>query len=172
MVVDLGRGNGWYLRTMAQRFPQLREVGLDGFAEHITQATKLAEQEDLGDRLTFLAGDSHQFTIGDSADLIAMNRALHNVWSEKEPVVRILHEHLLKPGGTAVIREPHWPQTRVAVREPGKNRMAVSNLFEDVQGNPLLRPAEIEAAFHHVGMDTTVYLFANGKEAVVVGTES
>jgi SAM-dependent methyltransferase len=170
MAVDLGCGNGWYLRTMAKRFPQLRGVGLDGFAENITQATQLTEQEGLGDRLTFQVGNIHHFTISEPVDLIAMNRALHHVWSEKENIFRILHEHL-KPGGTAVIWEPNWPQTRAALREPGKSGMALSNLFEYVQGNHFLRPEEIEAAFHHVGMDTTVYLFANGNEAVVVGTK-
>ena len=45
VAVDLGCGNGWYLRKMAKRFPQLRGVGLDGFAENITQATQLAQQE-------------------------------------------------------------------------------------------------------------------------------
>jgi SAM-dependent methyltransferase len=171
VAVDLGCGNGWYLRKMAHRFPQLRGVGLDGFAENITHATQLAQQEGLGDRLTFTAGDIHQFTIDEPVDLIAMNRALHHVWSEKENVFRILKEHL-KPGGAAVIWEPNWPQTRAALREPGKSGMALSNLFEYVQGNHFLRPEEIQAAFHQVGMETSVQLFANGNEAVIVGTKS
>jgi SAM-dependent methyltransferase len=168
VAVDLGCGNGWYLRKMANRFPQLRGVGLDGFEENITQAIRLAQQEGFGDRLTFKAGDIHQFTINEPVDLIAMNRALHHVWSEKENVFRILKEHL-KPGGAAVIWEPNWPQTRAALREPGKSGMALSNLFEYVQGNHFLRPEEIQAAFHQVGMETRVHLFANGNEAVVVG---
>lgn len=170
VAVDLGCGNGWYLRKMAHRFPQLRGVGLDGFAENITQATQLAQQEGLGDRLTFLVGDIHEFTINEPVDLIAMNRALHHVWSEKDNVFRILKEHL-KPGGAAVIWEPNWPQTRAALREPGKSGMALSNLFEYVQGNHYLRPEEIEGAFHQVGMETAVYLFANDNEAVIVGTK-
>lgn len=168
VAVDLGCGNGWYLRAMARRFPHLRGIGLDGFAENITQAQRLARQTGFGDRLTFETGDIHQFTINEPVDLIAMNRALHHVWSEKENVFRILKEHL-KPGGAAVIWEPNWPQTRAQLRDPGKNGMALSNLFEHVQGNQFLRPEEIEAAFHHVDMDTQVYLFANGNEAVVVG---
>jgi hypothetical protein len=103
-------------------------------------------------------------------DLIAMNRALHHVWSEKENVFRILSAHL-KPGGAAVIWEPNWPRTRAELRDPGKNGMALSNLFEYVQGNHFLRPEEIEAAFHQVGMETRVHLFANGNEAVIVGTK-
>ena len=49
--------------------------------------------------------------------------------------------------------------------------MALSNLFEYVQGNHFLRPEEIQAAFHQVGMETSVQLFANGNEAVIVGTK-
>jgi SAM-dependent methyltransferase len=170
VAVDLGCGNGWYLRKMASRFPQLRGVGLDGFEENIAQAIRLARQEGFGDRLTFKAGDIHQFTIDEPVDLIAMNRALHHVWSEKENVFRILKEHL-KPGGAAVIWEPNWPQTRAALRDPGKSGMALSNLFEYVQGNHFLRPEEIQAAFEQVGMETSVHLFANGNEAVIVGTK-
>ena len=121
-------------------------------------------------RLTFKAGDIHQFTISEPVDVIAMNRALHHVWSEKDNVFRILKEHL-KPGGAAVIWEPNWPHTRAALRDPGKSGMALSNLFEYVQGNHFLHPEEIEAAFHQVGMETSVYLFANGNEAVIVGTK-
>ena len=168
LAVDLGCGNGWYLRKMAHRFPQLRGVGLDGFAENISQASQLAQDEGLGDRLTFEVGDIHQFTIDEPVDLIAMNRALHHVWSQKENVFRILKDHL-KPGGAAVIWEPSWPATRAELRDAGKDGMALSNLFEYVQGNHFLQPQEIEAAFHHVDMATEVYLFANGNEAVVVG---
>ena len=168
LAVDLGCGNGWYLRKMAYQFPHLRGIGLDGIAENITQATELAQHEGLGERLTFDTGDIHQFTISEPVDLIAMNRALHHVWSEKENVFRILKEHL-KPGGVAVIWEPNWPQTRAELRNPGKAGMALSNLIEHIQGNHYMRPEEIEAAFHSVDMDTQVYLFANGNEAVVVG---
>lgn len=168
VVVDLGCGNGWYLRKLAAQFPHLRGIGLDGFAENIQQATRLAQQDGLSDRLTFLEGDIHQFTVREPVDLIAMNRALHHVWSDKENVFRIFREHL-KPGGAAVIWEPHWPQQRAALRDPARRGMAVQNLGEHIQGNRFLRPDEIEAAFHGVGMDTQVYLFANGNEAVVVG---
>lgn len=106
VAVDLGCGNGWCLRKLAARFPHLRGIGLAGFAENIQQATRLAQRDGLSDRLTFMEGDIHQFTISEPVDLIAMNRALPHVWSDKANVFRILHEHL-KPGGTAVIQWRH-----------------------------------------------------------------
>ena len=49
LVVDLGCGNGWYLRALARRCGAVRGLGLDGFEENISQATRLAEQEGLDD---------------------------------------------------------------------------------------------------------------------------
>lgn len=171
LAVDLGCGNGWYLRKIAARFSHLRGIGLDGFEENITQATKLAQRDGLGDRLRFTAGDIYQFTVGEPCDLIVMNRALHHVWDEKEKVFRIFKEHL-KSGGAVVIWEPSWPPTRTDLRDPAKRAMAFQNLTEHVLGNHFLRPEEIEAELHRVGMETSIYLFANGNEAVVVGKKA
>lgn len=168
LAVDLGCGNGWYLRRLAQRYDNLRGIGLDGFDENIRQATQLAAEEGMADRLQFRAGDLHRFTSEEPADLIAMNRALHHVWDEKENVFRILKQHL-KPGGAAVIWEPNWPAQRSALREPGRRAMAFQNLAEHVQGNHFLRPEEIAAEFEAVGMEPSIYLFADDREAVVTG---
>lgn len=168
LAVDLGCGNGWYLRRLALRLPNLRGIGLDGFDENIRQANALAEQAGTQDRIRFKAGDIHHFTIDEPADLIAMNRALHHVWDQKENVFRILHEHL-KPEGVAIIWEPNWPRERKALRDPGRRGMAFQNLSEHVQGNHFLRPDEIAAQFEQVGMVPEVYLFDDDREAVVVG---
>ncbi len=168
LAVDLGCGNGWYLRHLAHRFGKLRGIGLDGFDENIAQARRAAEAEGLAGRLDFHSGDLHHFTVGEPVALIAMNRALHHVWDDKENVFRILAEHLV-PGGFAVIWEPNWPAERSALRAPGRRPMAFQNLSEHVQGNHFLRPDEIAAAFQSVGMTPTVQLFAEDREAVVVG---
>ncbi|MEJ2060838.1 MAG: class I SAM-dependent methyltransferase [Gammaproteobacteria bacterium] len=169
VAVDLGCGNGWYLRRMAKHFPHLRGVGMDGFDENIQQATRLAEAEGLADRISFTAGDLNHFSIDEPVDLIAMNRALHHVWDQKENVFRILREHL-KPGGSAVIWEPNWPAERSALRTPGTRAMAFQNLSEHVQGNHFLRPEEVVAQFEAAGMQAEVYQVADGRDMVVTGT--
>lgn len=167
LAVDLGCGNGWYLRRMAARFHNLRGIGLDGFEENIRQAEALAAAEGVADRLSFRSGDLHQFNIAEPVDLIAMNRALHHVWNEKENVFRILKEHL-KPGGYAIIWEPSWPASRRELRLPNKRPMAFQNLAEHIQGNHFLRPDEIQGEFERVGMGAEVHLFLGGNESVVV----
>ncbi len=168
LAVDLGCGNGWYLRRLGQRLPNLRGIGLDGFDENINQASRLAAKEGIADRIGFRVGDIHHFAIDEAADLIAMNRALHHVWDQKENVFRIIKQHL-KPEGVAIIWEPNWPNNRQLLREPGRRGMAFQNLSEHVQGNHFLQPAEIAAQFEQVGMQPEIYLFGEDREAVVVG---
>jgi trans-aconitate methyltransferase len=168
LVVDLGCGNGWYLRRLAARHSKLRGIGLDGFEENIRAATERAKAEGLSDRLEFRSGDLHRFTVDEPVDLIAMNRALHHVWAEKDNVFRILGEHLA-PGGAAVIWEPAWPDAREALRAPAMRPMAFQNLAEHVQGNHFLKPQEIADALSKAGLEPEIHLFAEGREAVVVG---
>lgn len=168
LVIDLGCGNGWYLRALARRRKHLRGLGLDGFDENVRQAARLSAAEGLGDRLKFAQGDIHDFGTDEPADLIAMNRALHHVWDRGENVMRILAQHLV-PGGAAVIWEPRWPDERAKLRQPRTRGMAFQNLSEHVQGNHFLRPEEIAAAMRAVGLVPEVYSFAEDNEAVIVG---
>ena len=168
-VIDLGCGNGWYLMRLARAYPGLRCLGIDGFDENVRQGQARAEAAGVADRVRFAKGDIYGFESPEPADIIALNRALHHVWDEKDTVFRILHDHL-KPGGAAVIWEPHWPAERAALREPGRRMVAFQNLTEHVQGNHFLRPAEIAEAFRTAGLVPEVYDFLEGREAVVVGT--
>jgi SAM-dependent methyltransferase len=171
VAVDLGCGNAWYLRRLAACFPNLRGVGMDSFEANVSDARTRAAAEGLADRVDVRVGDLHHFTIDEPVDLIAMNRALHHVWDEKENVFRILSEHLA-PGGWAVIWEPAWPAERAALRAPACRPMAFQNLAEHVQGNHFLRPEEIAAELARVGLEPSIHLFAEGREAVVTGRKA
>lgn len=170
-AVDLGCGNGWYLMRLARAYPNLRCLGVDGFEENVRQAQARAVAAGLGDRVRFAKGDIYGFESPEAADIIALNRALHHVWDEKERVFTILHDHL-KPGGSAVIWEPHWPAERAALREPKRRMVAFQNLTEHVQGNHFLRPTEIAEAFKAASLSPEIFQFQEGREAVVVGTRS
>jgi SAM-dependent methyltransferase len=168
LALDLGCGNGWYLRALARRYPRLRGLGVDGFDATIEQARHAAASEGHGDRLTFRKGDIHDLALDGPVDLIAMSRALHHVWERDPDALFAWMRASLKPGGYAVIWEPAWPDRRESLREPARRAMAFQNLSEHVQGNHFLRPQEIVVAFERVGMGADVHLFADGTEAVVV----
>ena len=168
LAVDLGCGNGWYLRALARRAPHLRGLGIDGFADNIAQARAQAAREGLEGRLTFRQGDIHDLTLEEPADLIAMNRALHHVWEKDTQTLFAWLRANLKPDGRVVIWEPAWPAERSALRDPSRRGMAFQNLTEHVQGNHFLRPEEIQDAFRAAGLKAEIHLFAKGNEAVIV----
>lgn len=171
LAVDLGCGNGWYLRRLAKRCTHLRAVGLDAFEENIRQATDAARAEGLAERVRFQAGDLHDFTVDEPVSLIAMNRALHHVWEQGDEVFRILADHLA-PGGSAVIWEPAWPADVARLRDhPRLRGMAFQNLSEHVQGNHFLVPEEIAEALARTGLEPNIHRFVAGTEAVIVGTK-
>ncbi len=167
-AVDLGCGNGWYLRALASRFANVRGIGLDGFEENIRHAEADTARAGLSERVRFRVGDLHHYTVEEPVELVAMNRALHHVWDRKDEVFAKLRD-ALKPGGAAVIWEPRWPDDRAQLRDGRRRAMAFQNLSEHVQGNHFLRPDEIEAAMRGAGLTPTTHLFGEGTEAVVVG---
>ncbi|MCY0871867.1 MAG: class I SAM-dependent methyltransferase [Acidithiobacillus caldus] len=166
LAVDLGCGNGWYLRALLGRCRSLRGLGLDGFDENIREAQRLAQREGLGDRLHFAQGDIHRFALPEPADLIAMNRALHHVWEARGSLLERLHGEL-RPGGALVIWEPAWPEDTAVLREPAYRTMAFQNLSEHIQGNHFLHPEEIAEALTADGFAASIHRV--GSDAVVVG---
>ncbi len=180
LAVDLGCGNGWYLRRLLARYPRLHGLGVDGFEPNIIAAQQLTAQGGLAERLTFRLGDlarldSHETGHDRPVALIAMNRALHHVWGEDEQARASLFGQLagrLTVGGALVIWEPAWPATREALRQPALRGLAFQNLAEHIQGNHFLRPEQIQGAMETAGLDARIHLFADGHEAVVVGTRS
>ncbi|MFV1997030.1 MAG: trans-aconitate 2-methyltransferase [Acidiferrobacterales bacterium] len=170
-VVDLGCGNGWYLRALTRRFKNIRTVGLDGFEENINQARSRSKAEGSADRMTFQAGDIFAFSVDEPVDVIVMNRALHHVWNRKEDVFKKFADSLTA-GGTVLIWEPAWPADRRQLRNPAYRAMSFQNLGEHVQGNHFLQPDEIQKEFSRVSMKSDVMLFMEGNEAVVSAVKS
>lgn len=166
LVVDLGCGNGWYLRALAQKYENIRTLGLDGFDENIKQADSLAADSGYGIRVAFRVGDIFNFSSDETVDIFVMNRALHHVWSQKADIFKKFADSL-RPGGTVLIWEPAWPADRDTLRTPAYRAMAFQNLAEHVQGNHFLQPDEIQQEFSQAGMESEVMLFMDGNEAVI-----
>ncbi len=169
VVVDLGCGNGWYLRRVLRRYPNLTGVGIDGMSANIDQAVRAAEREGLTHRVTFRKADIGDFEIGHPVQIFALNRALHHVWDQRQSLFVRLRDRLA-PGGALVIWEPRWPDVRSELRQPGRAGMAAQNLSEHVQGNRFLRPAEVESELKRVGFRPEIHLFRDGAEMVVVAS--
>ena len=169
-VMDLGCGNGWDLRKVAEKYPDITCYGVDGFGENVSRARELARTAGLENRINIAEGDIYTLATGQKYDVIVMNRALHHVWDKKEKVFEIAAAHL-NPGGTMLVWEPHWPKDKNDLRKAPWKGIAVQNLAEYIQGNRFLHPEEIAAEMNKAGLVPDVKLFMNNAEAIVAGVK-
>ena len=100
-VLDLGTGNGYYLKKIAARFPDKIYHGVDVSAELIA----IAEREVSGENVSF----SHRtlFDVKEPYDFVLMRLLLQHL----DDVQAVL-DHvaaLTRPGGTALIIDAHDP---------------------------------------------------------------
>ena len=72
-IADLGCGTGSLTRTVAQRWPCARVVGVDSSPEMLAQAVPLA----VPGRLEFVQTDLAHWSPGAPVDLLLSNAALH-----------------------------------------------------------------------------------------------
>jgi SAM-dependent methyltransferase len=167
LVVDLGCGNGWFLRGLLRRFPQARGFGIDGMDANIADGAARAAAEGLADRLTLARGDLLPLPETAPPALICLNRALHHVWDRRAELLAAIAA-ALAPGGAVVIWEPAWPADPRELAAPGRRGLAWNNLAEHVQGNHLLRPDQIEQALRGAGFHTETTPLPGG-DVVIVG---
>ncbi|MFD0900721.1 class I SAM-dependent methyltransferase [Actinomadura sediminis] len=92
-IIDLGCGTGMFSAEIAERGADV--LGIDGSPEMVAQAAALHPG------LSFIVGDAHDFTVGESFDAVASNAALH--WMTRDPDAVIGQVHAaLRPGGRFV----------------------------------------------------------------------
>jgi trans-aconitate 2-methyltransferase len=100
-IADLGCGTGNLTRTLAERWPAARVVGVDNSAEMLTRARPLA----LPGRLDFVQADLATWSPDRPADLLVSNAALHWISDHAGLLARLAG--MLAPGGTLAVQMPN-----------------------------------------------------------------
>jgi demethylspheroidene O-methyltransferase len=144
--LDIGGGEGVFLKHAAQRAPDLA-LHLFDLPEVARRGEAALHAAGLGDRLTVTGGDFFRDPLPTGADLISLVRVLHD--HDDEPVRQLLrraHE-ALAPGGTLLVVEPMAGVTGTeAVGE------AYFALYLLAMGSGRARtPAELEAMLREAG---------------------
>jgi SAM-dependent methyltransferase len=102
-VADVGCGHGHSTLIMAKAYPKSRFWGFDYHAESIQAAQDRAQQDGLGDRVTFQVASAKGYP-KESFDLICFFDCLHDMG---DPVGAAKHAaQSLAPGGTVMLVEP------------------------------------------------------------------
>jgi len=104
-IADLGCGTGQLTRTLAERWPSARVVGVDNSSAMLEQARTLT----VPGRLSFVQADIETWTPGEAVDLLVSNAALHWVADHESLLARLAG--MLAPGGTLAVQMPHRFET-------------------------------------------------------------
>ena len=100
-IADLGCGTGSLTRTLTERWPSARVVGVDSSSEMLEQAMPLA----VPGRLEFVRADIAHWSAGEPVDLLISNAALHWVGDHDDLLTRLAG--MLAPGGTLAVQMPN-----------------------------------------------------------------
>lgn len=105
LIVDLGCGAGNLTRTLADRWPEARVLGVDSSAEMLAKAAMHA----IPGRLSFEQADVAGWSYPEPVDLIVSNAALHWVGDHHGLLARLVAQ--LGPSGTLAVQMPNRFQT-------------------------------------------------------------
>jgi trans-aconitate 2-methyltransferase len=105
LIADLGCGTGSLTRSLADRWPSARVLGIDESPEMLAEALPLA----IPSRLEFVRAEIAEWSPGRPVDLIVSNAALHWIGDHAALFARLAA--MLSPGGTLAVQMPDRFQT-------------------------------------------------------------
>ena len=162
-VLDLGCGTGVAARTIARR-PGFsgRVTGIDRSPHLIASAMRLADEERVGNRIEFRAGDSHSLKLSD-AEFDAV--VAHTLFSHLDDPRSVLREivRVVRSGGKVGIFDGDYASLTFATDDVEEGKLTDEAIISAIVTNPrvmrqmpqLLREVGLElvAAFQYVVAD-------------------
>jgi trans-aconitate 2-methyltransferase len=123
-IADLGCGTGSLTRTLAERWPSARVVGVDSSPEMLAQAMPLV----VPGKLEFVQADLAHWSPGEPVDLLVSNAALQ--WVSDHDAVLSRLAGVLTPSGTLAVQMPNRFQTptQTAIEETAADPRWASSL--------------------------------------------
>jgi demethylspheroidene O-methyltransferase len=104
-VLDVGGGDGTFLRAVARRVPEI-DLALFDLPGVAAQATARFAEAGLSSRATVTAGDFSRDPLPPGADLVTFVRVLHDHDDPRVERLLAAARDALAPGGTLLIAEP------------------------------------------------------------------
>jgi trans-aconitate 2-methyltransferase len=161
LVVDLGCGPGTLTRTLAERWPEARVVGVDSSPEMIAAA---AAPSDAGDRLMYVCADlrdwqrSVDLENGRAPDVVVSNAAFHWVPDHLGLIEQVAG--WVRLGGAFAMQVPanfdapsHTVIRDVSASSAWRDRLSAAH--HDEAG--VAEPAEYLAALYAAGLEPDVW---------------
>jgi SAM-dependent methyltransferase len=131
-VLDVHCGSGRWLVAMAQRFPELRLVGIEAERDSLTRARELVEDAGLAGRIRIEPVERTAVTRPGRFDLVYYQYALHFL---PDPAASLRASwEVLDPGGTLLVLDWLLPTDPEEMRTPQGELIAGVHLDEVFMG--------------------------------------
>jgi demethylspheroidene O-methyltransferase len=145
-LLDVGGGDGTFVRAALERTPGLRAIVFD-LPAVVARATAGFEAAGLGNRACAIGGDFGRDPLPEGADLISFVRVLHDHDDDAVRVVLARAARALPPGGVVLVVEP-----LAAVRGAERVGAAYFGFYLLAMGRGRARtPAQLHALLEEAG---------------------
>ncbi len=141
-LVELACGRGEGLVRIAETFPNLRVVGVEGDPTNLKSAQEARERSPARDRISFQEASLEEGPLP-PADVVLLNLAFHEI-QEKERVLDQIGR-ALRPGGHLLVSEfpfPDWPELD-RLRTPAGKVMAGLQYLEALLDDQLIPSSHV-----------------------------
>jgi trans-aconitate methyltransferase len=150
-AVDVGCGNGWVVRILADNQFCQQAIGIDGAAAMINKAKSIDSENQ------YILAELPSYTPNEKFDYIHSMEFLYYL-AEPEKMLKVFHDDWLKDGGWAVIGIDHYMENEDSLSWP-----------EHVGVNMATRTInQWENAWNDAGFDNVEHWIAGGEDGVTL----
>jgi SAM-dependent methyltransferase len=154
-ILDLGCGAGHALVTLAERFPNVRCVGIDIEPVSIGMAQKLITERGLDDRVQarLLRQGDWPADLTGAFDLVTTFLVLHEIHSDHKAAVLARCAQALKPDGALLLFDERYPSSPGELRDPTQIFAVMAQWYETTWGNVINTREEIAELLTGAGLN-------------------
>jgi SAM-dependent methyltransferase len=154
-VLDVGCGAGHALVTLAERFPNVRCLGIDIEPVSIGLADKLISERGLDDRVRarLLEADGEwPADLAGAFDLVTTFLVLHEIHPARKAAVLARCARALTPDGVLLLFDERYPSGPGELRDPTQIFAVMAQWYETTWGNVLNTREEITELLAGAGL--------------------
>ncbi|PKB71448.1 MAG: hypothetical protein BZY87_05210 [SAR202 cluster bacterium Io17-Chloro-G6] len=153
-ILDVGCGGGYAIVEFAERYPEVRCVGIDVESTSVRMAQELIRSRGLGERVEAreLDGAGLPPDFVDSFDLVTTFLVLHEIHPDLKEAVLDQCVRALRPGGQLLLFDERYPSGPAELRDPSQIYAVMAQWYELTWGNIINTKEEIHALLARQGL--------------------